>query len=395
MAISKKIEGYMSKSSWIRKMFEQGEALRKQYGDGNVFDFTLGNPLPEPPEKVANTLRDLALRPPPGAHRYMSNAGYPGTRNAIAQALASELSMEFSANNVLMTCGAGGGLNVLLKALLDPGDEVIIIAPYFVEYLFYIDNHGGKAVTVNANSDFDLDVPAIANALTAQTKAVIICTPNNPTGVVYSQQTLTSLGIILAEHEQLHGTDVYLVSDEPYRKIVFDNKKCPSLFHSYHNSIMVTSHSKDLALPGERIGYVAISPNAKPQQALMDAMIFTNRTLGFVNAPATMQRVAEACQDVTVNIDFYQTKRDLLVAGLTGIGYQLVKPGGAFYLFPKCPIENDVEFINLALKKNVLLVPGSGFGTPGFFRIAYCTITDDMIERAMPAFKALYDECAR
>jgi aspartate aminotransferase len=387
MTISKKIEGFMTKASWIRRMFEEGNKLKARFGEDSVFDFTLGNPLPSPPEQVISTLKRIAGSDDPDLHRYMNNAGYSEVRASIAGYLSGQVGLPFGTRHVLMTVGAAGAMNVFLKAVLDPGDEVIIIAPYFVEYLFYIDNHGGTPVKVDAADDFDLDVDAIERAVTSSTKAVVICTPNNPTGVVYSDETLERLGRMLEEKERETGRVIYLVSDEPYRKILYDLERCPSHLNHYRDSILITSHSKDLALPGERIGYVTVHPEIEGVDQLVDAMTFTNRTLGFVNAPALWQRVAGVCQDASVDVEWYRQKRDLLYDGLTSIGYEMVKPGGAFYLFPRSPLEDDQAFARLALEERLLVVPGSGFGTPGHFRIAYCTVSEETIERALPVFE--------
>jgi aspartate aminotransferase len=394
MSISQKIAGFMSQASWIRKMFEEGGRLKALHGEDAVFDYTLGNPLPPPPAAVKDKLRELASSDDPDMHRYMNNAGYPEVRESVAGYLRATLGVPFEGRHVMMTVGAAGAMNAFLKAILDPGDEVIIVAPYFVEYLFYIDNHGGKAVKVDAAEDFDLDVEAIDRAITSRTKAVIICTPNNPTGVVYPDATLAALGRTLEERGRALGRAIYLVSDEPYRKIVFDTERAPShLVHTPH-SLLITSHSKDLALPGERIGYVAVNPGAEAADELMDAMTFTNRTLGFVNAPALWQRVAGACQDASVDVEWYRGKRDLLYDGLTSIGYSMVKPGGAFYLFPRSPLPDDQAFVRMALDENLLLVPGSGFGTPGHFRIAYCTVSEETIRRSMEVFEKVYRRAA-
>lgn len=388
MAISAKINEFMTRASWIRKMFEEGSKLKQRYGDDAVFDYTLGNPLPPPPQAVKDELRQIAGSDDPMLHRYMNNAGYPEVRDSIASYLKKTLNVPFEGRHLMMTVGAAGAMNSFLKAVLDPGDQVIIIAPYFVEYLFYIDNHGGEAVKVDARpDDFDLDVPAIERAVTERTRAVVICTPNNPTGVVYPESTLESLGSMLQERSRALSRCIYLVSDEPYRKIVFDTELAPSHMAHYANSLLITSHSKDLALPGERIGYVAVHPDADGVDQLMDAMTFTNRTLGFVNAPAIWQRVAGACQDASVDVGWYRKKRDLLYDGLTSIGYSMVKPGGAFYLFPRSPMEDDQAFVRMALEEKLLLVPGSGFGTAGHFRIAYCTISDEAIGRSLPIFE--------
>lgn len=372
-------------------MFEEGEKLRKLYGNDNVFDYTLGNPDVEPPQAFKDELKKLALNPIPGMHRYMSNAGYPETRRAVAVAIAEQTGLAVDENHIVMTCGAGGALNVVLKTLLDQGDEVIILSPFFVEYKFYIDNHGGIFKAVPTTSEFRLDLDNIAQALTSRTKAIIINTPNNPTGIIYDSVSLAGLGELLKNHERTAGNPVYVISDEPYAKIAFDGITVPNVFNYIANSIIVTSHSKDLALPGERIGYIAVNPQIDSTGLLIEGMVFCNRTLGFVNAPALMQRIVTALQHVTVDISEYEEKRNILYNNLTALGFEMVKPQGAFYLFPKTPIPDDVEFVRMAQKHNILLVPGSGFGTPGYFRISYC-IDKKIIMHSLPAFRALAKE---
>ncbi|NLI11853.1 MAG: pyridoxal phosphate-dependent aminotransferase [Peptococcaceae bacterium] len=391
MVISGNIQKFLAKASWIRKMFEEGERLRKIYGNDKVYDFTLGNPDAEPPAAFKKELKRLALEPVPGMHRYMSNAGYPETRQAIAEVLAEQTALPFDKNNIVMTCGAGGGLNVVLKTLLDPGDEVIILSPYFVEYKFYIDNHGGVVKEVPTTSEFQLDNNAISQAITSRTRAIIINSPNNPTGVVYDSASLEELGKAIAAKETELGNPVFVISDEPYAKIVYNGITVPSVFKYIKNSIVVTSHSKDLALPGERIGYIAFSPLVEDPLLLMEGLVFCNRTLGFVNAPALMQRIVTGLQRESVDIGMYQDKRDLLYNSLTAYGFKMVKPQGAFYLFPASPIPDDVEFVMAAQKHNILLVPGSGFGAPGYFRISYC-IDKQIIINSLPAFKTLAQE---
>ena len=388
MAISKKIETFLSSASWIRKMFEEGERLRKIYGADQVYDFTLGNPNVEPPAAFKEALKKLALEPVPGMHRYMSNAGYVETRTAVAEALAEQTDLPFNANHIVMTCGAGGALNVVLKTLLDQGDEVIILSPFFVEYKFYIDNHGGVIKEVPTTPEFRLDLGAIGAAISPRTKGIIINSPNNPTGVVYDAASLEGLGKLIAIKEKELGRPVYVISDEPYAKIVYDGGSVPSVFNWIKNSIVVTSHSKDLALPGERIGYIAYSPKIEGPELLLEGLIFCNRTLGFVNAPALMQRVVAGLQYESVDIAEYQGKRDILYNNLTALGFKMVKPQGSFYLFPASPLPDDVEFVKAAQKHNILLVPGSGFGTPGYFRISYC-IDKKVILNSLPAFKTL------
>ncbi|ACV62195.1 aminotransferase class I and II [Desulfofarcimen acetoxidans DSM 771] len=391
MAISQKIEKFLANASFIRKMFEEGEQLRKIHGSDKVYDFTLGNPVNEPPKIFKEELKKLALEPVPGMHRYMSNAGYMETRQAVAQLLAEQSGLDFNEKHVVMTCGAGGALNVVLKTLLDPGDEVIILNPFFVEYKFYIDNHGGVFKEVATKEDFTLDLNAIDQAISEKTKAIILNSPNNPTGVIYSAQSLDSLEQVLSKKRKQYGHDTFVISDEPYAKIVYDGNQVPSIFKHITNSIAVTSHSKDLALPGERIGYLAINPLIDNIDLLIDGLIFCNRTLGFVNAPALMQRLVTHLQRESVDIEEYKEKRDLLYNHLTALGFEMVKPQGAFYLFPKNPIGDDMKFLETAKKFNILLVPGGGFGCPGYFRLAYC-IDKQTIINSLPAFESLARE---
>lgn len=392
MAIAVKIAGFIEHASWIRKMFEEGERLRKIHGPENVFDFTLGNPDTEPPQAFQDEFLNLARRPIPGMHSYMNNAGYDETRSAVAEVLAEASAMDVKGSHIIMTCGAGGALNVVLKTILNPGEEVIILAPYFVEYKFYIDNHGGTPVAVWTDREtFQLDIPAIEAAISEKTRAIIICTPNNPTGVIYPAESLKKLGEMLEQKEQELSRQIYVISDEPYARISYDGKKAPNIFPFVRNSVIVTSHSKDLALPGERIGYLAANPGMDEVGQFMEGAVFSNRVLGFVNAPALMQRLVAKLQRASVDIGLYQEKRDLLYTNLTAMGFKMVKPDGAFYFFPRSPLADDVEFVNKAQQHNILLVPGAGFGAPGFFRIAYC-VDKQMIERSLPAWERLARE---
>ena len=390
MPIATKIKGFIEHSSWIRKMFEEGAALRQQYGDQNVFDFTLGNPTMEPPAELHRELRKIAENPTPGMHRYMNNAGYEETREAVAEVIAENCNQPVTAAHIVMTCGAGAALNVVLKTLLNPGDEVIILTPWFVEYKFYIDNQGGIPVEVVTKDDFQPDLDAIDSAINSRTRAIIINSPNNPTGVIYPQATLEALGKLLQQKEQEFDTTIVAISDEPYARISF-GETVPCIFNCVRNSIIVTSHSKDLALPGDRIGYLAANPAMVDVDLFVQGTIFCNRVLGFVNAPALMQRLVTNLQRVSVDVDEYRHKRDLLYNKLTELGFEMVKPGGGFYLFPKSPLADEMEFIRIAQKYRILLVPGSGFGAPGFFRIAYC-VEDEMIERSLPRWEELAHE---
>ena len=390
MAVSRKIRDFMEQGSWIRRMFEQGDLLRREHGEENVFDLSLGNPVMEPPAEFFAELRRIAQDPTPGMHRYMSNAGYDETRAAVAAELRAETGLDFTAGQVVMTCGAGGALNVILKTLLDPGDEVVIFAPYFVEYRFYADNHGGTCRVVPPDENFHPDLAAFEAAITESTKVVLVSSPNNPTGVVYGAGLLAEMGEIIRRRERELGTEIFLVSDEPYRKILFDGLEYPHVFHHHPRSIVATSHSKDLALPGERIGFIAVHPECDDREELFEGLVFCNRTLGFVNAPALMQHIVKTLQSVTVDVGAYQAKRDFLYGSLAEMGYSVVKPQGAFYMFPRSPIDDDVEFAGELQKHNVLVVPGRGFGMPGYFRISYC-VEDRTLEGALPGFRAAID----
>jgi aspartate aminotransferase len=366
-------------------MFEAGIALKAQHGEERVFDLSLGNPVVEPPEEFNLELRRLASDPIKGMHRYMPNNGYPATRHAVAQGLQRETGLPFTEDDIVMTCGAAAALNVVLKTILNPGDEVLILAPYFVEYGYYIDNHQGVAVVVPTGADFQPDLEGIEAAITPRTRAIIINSPNNPTGVVYPAERLHALGDLLRHAQARHSSEIFLISDEPYRRLIFDGLAFPQVFPHYDNTIVVHSHAKDLALPGERIGYIAVHPAYPGKQELMDGLTFCNRILGFVNAPALMQHVVRALQGVSVDVADYQRKRDFLYSRLTELGYAVVQPQGAFYLFPRSPIADDVAFVEALQRWNVLTVPGRGFGTPGYFRIAYCT-EDRVLEGAMEGF---------
>lgn len=386
MPISKRIAEYQKKGSWIRKLFDEGAQMAADGSGKPVYDFSIGNPDLEPPAEFKQILKDLLMSDEKGTHRYMSNVGYVETRQAVADSLAEDHDLPFEADNIVMTVGAGGAINVALKALLDIGEEVLAVAPYFVEYKFYTENHGGVFATAMAAADFNLDVSAIEEKITDKTRVLIITNPNNPTGVLYPQETLNELGDMLRRKSEGRERPIFLIDDAPYRKLIYDVPKCTSAFKAYEYTLMGTSHSKDLGLPGERIGFLAISPQMTNWRKVAGAAAFTNRTLGFVNAPALMQRVAGALQKVTIDLDWYRRKRDLLYNSLTEMGYEMPYPGGAFYIFPKAPGGDDIAFINKLKKLRVLVVPGSGFGTPGYFRISYC-VNDDRIKGALPAFK--------
>ena len=389
MAIADDIKKSIEKSSWIRKMFEEGARLKNLHGPENVYDFSLGNPDLDPPKKFYTQLKK-AIKYQKGIHGYMPNAGFDEVKESIAQKVSREHNVNITGKNVVMTCGAAGGLNTIFRTILDPGDEVILLTPYFVEYQFYIKNHNGSPVLVKTNEDFSINLENIENSITDRTRAILINSPNNPTGRVYNENEIKALSELL----RMHSSDkriIYLVSDEPYRDIVYDNITVPGILNMYENSIIVTSYSKTLSIPGERIGYIAVSPGCLNSEILLAGLVLSNRILGFVNAPAIMQRIVAGLNDVTVDIKTYQKRRDIFVNGLRDAGYDFIVPGGAFYIFCKSPIEDDVEFVRHLLKYNILVVPGSGFGGPGYFRIAYC-VSEKTINKSLPGFKRAIEE---
>jgi len=388
MALSQKLQKQMAEGGWIRKMFEDGIALKKEFGESNVFDLSLGNPVMEPPEAFRQELRRWVNDLSPGMHRYMPNAGYPETRAAVAAHLTSATRLPFTPNEIVMTCGAAGAINVVLKTVVEAGDEVIVFAPFFVEYVYYIDNHQGLPRIVPTDDQFIPDLRLLGDNITPKTRAVLLNSPNNPTGVVYGHSILKGIGDLLGVKERQYGTEIFLISDEVYRRLVYDGVECPYVFQYHPRTIVATSHSKDLAVPGERIGYIAVNPEYEGREELMNGLIFCNRVLGFVNAPALMQHVVQSLQDASVDVGQYAKKRDLLYNGLAEMGYSMVKPTGAFYIFPKAPIEDDVAFVKELQKHNVLVVPGKGFGAPGYFRISYC-VEDWVIEGSLAGFRAV------
>ncbi len=389
MSIAEKMAGFVASSSWIRKMFEEGARLKSIHGSDNVYDFSLGNPCIPPPPAFRRYLKSIVENEAPGVHAYMPNTGYAHVRKSVAEFITREQGAKITENDVIMTCGAAGGLNIILKAIVNPGDEIITPAPYFVEYGFYADNHGGQLVPVKTRSDFDIDIEAIERAIGEKTAAVLINSPNNPTGRVYPEKTLGALGDLLREKSRTIGRTIYLLSDEPYRKITYDGIAVPSVFKYYSNSFIATSHSKDLSIPGERIGYVAVNPEADEKEMLLQAMALANRILGFVNAPAIMQRVVGGLQGEHVDISEYARKRDILCNGLADFGFRFVPPDGAFYLFPQSPVPDEIEFVKALQEERILAVPGSGFGTPGYFRLSFC-VEDRTITDALPGFERAF-----
>jgi aspartate aminotransferase len=390
--LSKYVTDSLSRSSLIRAMFEEGEKLRKKFGKENVYDFSLGNPDLEPPQVLKDTLKKLINDDPPMLHGYMANAGYPEVRTCIAEKLKKESGVDIQGSNVVMTVGASGALNVVYKTLLNPGDEVILFAPIFVDYKFYIQNYGGIVKMLPPNlPTFQPDPEVLYEAITPQTKAIMLNSPNNPTGVVYSESVLKQLAEKIEMREKEFGTTIFVVSDEPYRSISFDQVKVPSMLKIFKNAIIVNSFSKSHSLPGERIGYVAASPNIEKIDLLMNGLIFSHRVLGFINAPSLFQKIIPASIDTIVDIDEYRVRRDMMYDLLTKYNFKCIKPEGAFYLFPQTPIEDDREFCRRALEHRLIFTPGTGFECPGYIRIAYC-VSRETIENCEPSLKALAEE---
>lgn len=393
--ISGKMKPLVENNSVIRVMFEEGKRLAAIYGAENVYDFSLGNPnVPAPPEVEKAILDTLKEEESTFVHGYMSNAGYEDVRETIARSLNSRFGTKFSQKNILMTVGAASGLNVILKTILNPGDEVIVFAPYFVEYGNYVRSYDGQLTVISPNTaDFQPNLEEFAEKITERTKAVIINTPNNPTGVVYSHETLTRLAGIMRQKTKELGTEMVLISDEPYRELAYDGVEVPYVTKYYDDTVVCYSYSKSLSLPGERIGYLVIPDEFTDSESVFTAATIANRVLGCVNAPSLMQRVIKRCieADAQVNLEAYDKNRNLLYHGLKKLGFSCIKPEGAFYLFVKAPEEDEKAFCARAQKHNLLLVPGSSFACPGYVRIAYC-VSADHITRSMPAFEALAKE---
>lgn len=381
MIISKKLHKLIAdQEGWTRRMFEEGIKIKKLYGEDNVYDFSLGNPVMEPPKGLQRTLAETLLHPSKGMHRYMTNSGYEDVRSEVAEYLGELYGLSFNPSHVFMTTGCAGGLNILLKSILNKGDEVLVPSPFFWEFKNYIENYGGIMKLVRSTEDFQLDIDAMGQAITGKTKVVLLNSPNNPTGVVYSEKSLKGLAGLLKQKRQ-EGQEIYIVADDAYRKIVYNGTKLPNLFKLYDLVMAVTSHSKDLALPGERIGYIAISPRIKGYELMVSALMISMRALGFVNAPALFQRVVGKFQRTSVSIDDYQKKRDTLYGILMEAGFECVKPMGAFYMFPKSPIPDELEFVRaLQQEERIMVVPGRGFGKKGYFRIAYCVPLETILK---------------
>ena len=391
--IADKMVDLVKNSSAIRAMFEQGKIMAAKYGAENVYDFSLGNPnVPAPAEVKKAVFEELEKEDPVVLHGYMNNSGYEDVRAAIADSINRRFQTSFGEQNIIMTVGAAGGLNVILKTLLNPGDEVIVIAPYFGEYNSYVSNYDGKIVVVSPNTEnFQPNLEELEQKITANTKAVIINSPNNPTGVVYSEDTIRKMADILRGKEKELGTDIYLISDEPYRELVYDGIEVPYLTKYYENAIIGYSYSKSLSLPGERIGYLVIPDEVSDAEDVIAAANVATRILGYVNAPSLMQKVVAKCLDAKVDVPFYNRNREALYNGLKELGFECIKPEGAFYLFVKSPVEDEKVFCAAAKKYNILIVPGSSFACPGYVRIAYC-VSYETIMNSMPGFKALAEE---
>ena len=391
--IAKKMVKYVEGSSVTRAMFEEGKKMAAKYGAENVYDFSLGNPSVEPPVAVKNAICEILEKESPCyVHGYMNNSGYETVRSAIADSLNKRFSTSFGEQNILMTVGAAGGLNVVLKTLLDPEDEVIAFAPYFGEYNNYVANFDGKVIVVSPNPPtFQPDVAEFESKITPKTKAVIVNTPNNPTGVVYSEDTIKKMAAIMDKKQKEYGTEIYLIADEPYRELAYDGVDVPYLTKYYDNTIVGYSYSKSLSLPGERIGYLVIPDEVTDSEDVKSAASVATRILGFVNAPSLMQRVVAKCVDAQVNLEAYDKNRKAIYEGLTRLGFECVKPEGAFYLFVKSPVEDETVFCEAAKKHNILMVPASSFGCPGYVRIAYC-VSYETIVNSLPHFAEVAKE---
>ena len=391
--IADKMKALVKNSSAIRAMFEEGKIMAAKYGAENVYDFSLGNPnVPAPVQVKEAIIEEAEKEDPIVLHGYMSNAGYEDVRQAVAESINKKFDTAFSAKNIIMTVGAAGGLNVILKTLLNPGDEVIAIAPYFGEYNSYVSNFDGKLVVVSPNTEtFQPNLTELEEKLTARTKAVIVNSPNNPTGVIYSEETIQVMAEILRKKQKEFGTDIYLISDEPYRELAYDGVEVPYLTKYYENAIIGYSFSKSLSLPGERIGYLVIPDEAADSEDVISAAGTATRILGYVNAPSLMQKAVAKCLDAQADVPYYDRNREDLYNGLKEMGFECIKPQGAFYLFMKSPVADEKVFCEAAKKQHILIVPGSSFACPGYVRIAYC-VAHETIINSMPGFKALAEE---
>lgn len=386
MAVAKRIIESMKSSSWVRAMFETGIRLKQQHGADRVCDFSLGNPDIDPPDVFQQELLAVLSEKEPRRHGYMPNGGYPEVRSAVAEYVSKEFGVSLSENHIVMACGASGALNVALKSILNPGDEILACTPCFMEYKAYVDNHGGTLHLVPGTDSFNLDVAGLESRITEKTAGIIINSPNNPSGRIFSESTIEELGKMLSKKSREIGRAIYLVSDEPYRKIVYGGVEVPSVFRYYNNSMVASSYSKELSIPGERIGWVAVHPEADDCENLVNAIILCTRILGYVNAPALMQRAVGKLQGLQIDMEPYTKRRALLCEGLEAAGYEFTPPAGTFYLFPKAPGGDDLAFVEALQKELILTVPGRGFGTPGYFRIAFC-VDEQVVKRSIEGFE--------
>ena len=388
MSISKQMFSYQEKSSWIRKMFEEGLKLKQELGEDRVFDLTLGNPDLPPPEDVYLALKEMVENYKPEYHRYMPNAGFEDVRAKMAEKVTLEQGVKVSAKEVVMTCGAAGALNIIFKALLNPGEEVLFPSPFFVEYFFYTENHQGIPKPVPTKDDFSLDLSAFEEAITERTKIVLINSPNNPTGQVYSEEEIKGLAELLSEKSKKFGKTIYLVSDEPYRNLTFDGVAVPSILKHYSNSIIAYSFSKELGLAGERIGFAAVHPEIEEKELLLSAMIMANRILGFVNAPALAQRIVMKCAFSKVKVEIYQERRDILCSILDEANISYVRPKGGLFIFPNVNMD-DVAFCEHLKKWGILVVPGRGFGKANHVRLSLCVPAEKLKALREPFLSAI------
>jgi len=391
--IADKMKPLLQNNSAIRVMFEEGKKMAAIYGTENIYDFSLGNPNVPVPEAVNEAIITIIKEEDSTmVHGYMNNAGYEEVRDAIADSLNQRFETNFTGNHILMTVGAASGLNIILKTILNPEEEVVVFAPYFLEYGAYVRNYDGKLVVISPDTEtFYPNLTEFAEKINPQTKAVIINSPNNPTGVVYSEETLKAIGAVLTEKQKEYGHAILLISDEPYREIVYDGLTVPYVTKYYENTVVCYSYSKSLSLPGERIGYLVIPGEVEDSEMVFSAATIANRTIGCVNAPSLMQRTIMRCLDTQVDVEAYNRNRNLLYDSLIELGFICIKPEGAFYLFVKSPVSDEKEFCETAKKHHILMVPGTSFACPGYVRIAYC-VSYETIKRSLPAFRALAEE---
>lgn len=388
--ISEKMKAFTANSSVIRAMFEEGKKMSALYGAENVYDFSLGNPSVEPPQSVKDAIIKILNEESPNfVHGYSNNSGYEDVRKFVADSTNAEFGTHFGFENIVMTCGAAGALNIIFKSILNPDDEVIVFAPFFGEYNAYVKNYDGKLIVVEADTEtFQLNIEAFKSKINNKTKAVVINTPNNPSGVVYSEETIKKLATVMSEAEKEIGHPIYLISDEPYRRLIYDGLTVPFVSKYYKNTFVAYSFSKSLSLPGERIGYIIVNSEIDDFEEMMNALNVANRIIGFVNAPSLFQRVLPYCMNEKTDIETYDKNRKLLYGMLKDLGFECVKPEGAFYMFPKTLIPDDKEFCNAAKEFRILSTPGSAFNCSGYFRLSYCVSTET-IERSYDSFKAL------